>query len=154
IASRRRKGPWYVDVVREGLRPSGCPRPKRRRGWLRRKHRSLTLWWQRRAAVRGFCFRRHTFLGGTSEEPRPWAIKRERSPGRFCPALLVVSSSEFTLSHGHWKCRCLLQRRPRTDGKLLHPFTLPLRWWGSRRLGRGLFGRRHHGRDRCAAMHA
>src|SRR5260370_42362428 len=107
MASGRCKGPWYVDVVREGSRPSGCPRPKRRRGWLRRKHRSLTLWWQRRAAVRGFCFRRHTFLGGTSEEPRPWAIKRERSPGRFCPALLVVSSSEFTLSHGHWKCRSL-----------------------------------------------
>ena len=42
-------------------------------------------------AVRGFCFLRSlTFFGGVSEELRPWAIKRERSPGRFCPAFLMV----------------------------------------------------------------
>jgi hypothetical protein len=41
--------------------------------------------------LRGFGFWLYNphFLDGVSEERRPWIIRRERSPGRFCPALLV-----------------------------------------------------------------
>jgi|HubBroStandDraft_6_1064221.scaffolds.fasta_scaffold1809277_1 hypothetical protein len=38
----------------------------------------------------GFGFGRPNFFGEAFEELRPWAIKRERSPGRFCPVLLLV----------------------------------------------------------------
>jgi hypothetical protein len=40
-------------------------------------------------AGRGFWFYRPTFFGEVSEERRPWAIKRERSPGRVCPAFQI-----------------------------------------------------------------
>jgi hypothetical protein len=45
----------------------------------------------------------HTFFGEVSEERRPWAITRERSPGRFCPALLLSLAASGGLNCGHWK---------------------------------------------------
>src|SRR5437764_14816481 len=54
-----------------------------RRGWL------LTIGtplWGERSFQRGFSL---CALFGEASERRPWASKRERSPGRFCPAFLL-----------------------------------------------------------------
>ena len=45
----------------------------------------------RARAASGYWFREknRNFFGEAPEELRPWAIKRERSPGCRCPALLI-----------------------------------------------------------------
>jgi hypothetical protein len=57
---------------------------------------SVTRWLNRWFAV--FCggssfARQNLYFFGEAPERRPWAIKRERSPGRFCRALQMVLSS-------------------------------------------------------------
>src|SRR5690348_6770111 len=51
------------------------------------------------AGSRGFCVEKASpFFGEVSEERRPWAKKRESSPGVFCPAFLLPSVDQSSTS--------------------------------------------------------